>query len=150
MGKLTVHIEHGSDGISLKTAVIGGGAVLLMASGGAAGVTSGLMDLLWWLGGVMAVSVGVASVLIVRKIRATRHHGYVESIHGPSERNIAIDLDREKRNELARIRYIRHEIERERIIRASFGSDYTMQMPAVDFDRPYSPPLAPGDGDQGA
>lgn len=142
MGDLRVTIEHGSSGPSPKILVIGGGLVLLTASGGVSAVTSGLMDLLWWLFAVMAAVIIVVSVIVVRKIRATRHHGYVESIHGPSERNRLIDLEHEKRSELARIKAIRHDIERERVIRAAFSDD----TPDKDvIGRIWSTPLAPGD-----
>jgi hypothetical protein len=124
MGDLRVTIEHGSGLGSLingKTLLIGAAVLVIAASGGLGGVTSGLTDLVYWVAGVMVVLIGAGGYLIYRATRHAEGQNYVQSINGPSQRNILIDEQAALRREINRTRAMRYDIERARIIQAALA-----------------------------
>jgi hypothetical protein len=124
MGDLRVTIEHGSGLSSLinaKTVVIASAVVLIAGSGGASGLVSGLNDLLYWLAGILVVVVAGGGYAIYRATRHAKGKDYVQSIHGPSERNRLLDEQAALRREIARTRAMRYDIERARIIQAALS-----------------------------
>jgi uncharacterized membrane protein len=124
VGDLKVTIEHGSGLSSLlngKTALIVAAVVVIGAGGGASGLVSGLTDLLYWLAGVMVVLVVAGGYLIYRATRHAKGQNYVQSINGPSQRNILIDEQAALRREINRTRAMRYDIERARIIQAALA-----------------------------
>ena len=127
MGDLKVTIEHGSGLSSLlngKTVLIVAAVVVIGAGGGASGLVSGLNDLLYWVAGVIGVAVAGGGYAIYRATRHAKGRDYVQSIHGPSERNILIDEQRALRREIARTRAMRYDIERARLLQAALAPDY--------------------------
>jgi hypothetical protein len=124
MGDLRVTIEHGSGLGSLingKTLLIGAAVLVIAASGGLGGVTSGLTDLVYWVAGVMVVLIGAGGYLIYRATRHAKGTNYVQSINGPSERNRLIEEQAALRREITRTRAMRYDIERARIIQAALS-----------------------------
>lgn len=110
MGKLDVHISHGSDhGWLVPVIVVGGLAV--MAGGGLSGAASSVTSALIWaavVAGITVLAMAVALVVLMRRSGFKMAH-----VGDPKTTMSAIEA--EKRAELAKIRAMRLQIEAARI-----------------------------------
>lgn len=122
MGDLRVTIEHGG-GSGKRWAVVVAVAVVIMAAGGGSQAASGALDALYWVAGVLAVAVGVATWAMIRATRHSRGRNYIRSVHGPTQRDHDIDEMARLRREIAETRARRLMIERARLVEAALGGD---------------------------
>jgi hypothetical protein len=97
--------------------------VVVAAGGGASGAISGLVELLYWVAGVVGLAVIAGSYLMIRATRHARGQDYVKSVHGPTEHDLAIEQARAMKREVSMVREIRREIEKERLRQLIFADD---------------------------
>lgn len=106
MGKLDVHISHGS-GSGWLIPVVALSGLAILGTGGATGVVSGVSTALEWIGGAIFFAVMVLIVALAVVYR----RGRLQIAHRGDPRARLDAIEAEKRAELAKIRLMSQNIE---------------------------------------
>lgn len=121
--------------LAAVAAVIGG----VVAAGGASGLIRSAEELLYWVGGIIFVASAVVSCLAIRAMRHSKGKTYIQSIHGPTARNLVVEENARMRRELADIRAMSRQVEAARTLGVSYEPGF------MRFAADYMPRQHPGE-----